>query len=124
METKVCRICNRTKSIDSFHKSKAYASGRKSECKICSQQYIKQYRVTHGKTEPKEQRNMNLRLTATRPEDYCDMYKFLTGIGYDVHGDVHLQFCEKYGFTYTPRASLSKNKTSVEDCSKMKNPSE
>jgi hypothetical protein len=37
-----------------------------------------------------------MRLNGVSKEDYLQMYEFLRGIGYDVDGDVHRQFLDKW----------------------------
>ena len=35
--------------------------------------------------------------------DYVNTYRFLKDIGYDITGDIHLQFCQKYNLEYKER---------------------
>ena len=35
--------------------------------------------------------------------DYVNTYRFLKDIGYDITGDIHLQFCQKYDLEYKER---------------------
>jgi hypothetical protein len=120
MDEMKCKSCGRIKSIESFGKSNAYKGGRRGDCKICVNTYQKEKRKLRV---PESSDVMDLRLSATRPSDYCDTYDFLERIGYDLSKDISMQFCEKHGLRYVPRDSRSVNKTTPEDCLKMKNPS-
>lgn len=58
-----------------------------------------------------------LNLIGTCKDDYCQMYSFLSKIGYNPELDIHSQFCEKWGIsTYKERVIKNKNKHTYDDC--------
>jgi hypothetical protein len=124
MSTKKCRLCKRIKSVDSFYKRTSYPDGRSNECKICINEYNRAYREKRKKDEvPKKREPVSeLRLNPTKPEQFCDMWDYLASAGYDVQGDIHFQFCERYGLTYNPIKVEVKNRVSYQDCLKLKDP--
>lgn len=125
MSTKVCRLCGKEKSIDSFYRRRAYTDGYAKECKICINIYNREYRNKRREEQKpvkKKERPPSIRLNATRPEDYCEMWDFLASCGYDVQGNVHLQFCLKYGLTPDTKLLSIKKRLSYTDCLKLKDP--
>ena len=44
---KVCNKCNQSKSVDDFHKKKSSPDGYRNQCKICVEEYMKEYRKEH-----------------------------------------------------------------------------
>lgn len=115
MDTKVCKRCGKVKKLESFYRNKNYPDGRTIYCKICQSEATKKsYEKTkdHLKVFP-------LRLTNTYLEDYCKMWDFLTQCGYDVQGDIHEQFCEKYNLTKRKkRKSKDENRFTIDQCIK------
>lgn len=45
--TKTCSQCNKTKSVDNFHKNKSRSDGRQGVCKECRVTYVKQHYETN-----------------------------------------------------------------------------
>lgn len=94
LETKVCKACNIEKNIKHFHRQTAVSSGYMARCKKCK---------LDGKIIPKEKKEKKeirpLTLAAPQIEDYIEMYKLMETIGYSLNGDIHEQFCKKYGLT-------------------------
>ena len=111
-----CIACGIEKSVESFHKSKAFTSGRNSKCAIC----VNNYNKVRNKKQNKETDTSLRGLIIVHPskEDYHKMYLFLKSVGYDPSGDIHKQFCEKYNLPYKTRDDKGKNKYSWNDCIK------
>jgi hypothetical protein len=127
MKTKVCRVCKREKSVESFYKRTSYPDGLANECRICINVYAREYRKRkkQEQQEPEDKVRKSppaIRLSATRPDDYCEMWEFLSSIGYDVNGNVHLQFCNKYGLTPDPIPLKIKKRLTYQDCQNRKDP--
>ena len=112
--TKTCIVCKKEKSVESFHKSKAFTDGRNSKCAIC----VNNYNKVRNK-EKKKETDPSLRgliIVHPKKDDFHKMYLFLQSIGYDPSGNIHQQFCDKYNLTYKERDDFSKNKFSYDDC--------
>ena len=112
--TKTCIVCKKVKSVESFHKSKAFTDGRNSKCAIC----VNNYNKVRNK-EKKKETDPSLRgliIVHPKKDDFHKMYLFLQSIGYDPSGNIHQQFCDKYNLTYKERDDFSKNKFSYDDC--------
>lgn len=114
MDKVVCVGCNIEKSVESFHKSKAFSTGRNSKCRIC----VNNYNKIRNKTLKKETDPSLRGLIIVHPskDDYHKMYLFLNSVGYDPSKDIHRQFCEKYNLPYKKRDIKGKNKYSWDDC--------
>lgn len=112
--TKTCITCKKEKSVESFHKSKAYTDGRNSKCAICVNNYNKIKNKEHKKETDPSLRGMVILLP--KKDDFHKMYLFLQSIGYDPSKDIHQQFCDKYNLTYKKRDVSQKNKFSYDDC--------
>ena len=60
-----------------------------------------------------------LNLIGACKADYCQMYSFLSKIGYNPEMDIHTQFCEKWGITDLKiRTEKNKNHYTYQDCKK------
>lgn len=110
MEVKVCRACNKTKSVDSFYKNGR--GGKVARCKQCISEG--RFIALRAKEPPKF--TAHIRLSKTDKEDYVKTYELLEKMGYDLNGDIHLQFCERYDLEpRNPRQSFNFY-FSAEDC--------
>ena len=78
--------------------------------------YYKKWREEKKKTPDPLGAHSALKLTNTKKTDYCDMYRFLGKIGYDLTRDIHIQFCEKYNLPLKKRPSKSQNHYGPNDC--------
>ena len=58
-----------------------------------------------------------LTLSGIKQDDYCQMYKMLSKMGFDVTMDIHPQFAKKWGLkvSKTPRKG-PENHWSYQDC--------
>lgn len=128
METRICKICKREKTINHYYKQPTGKGGYSGKCKICYLEYKRQWLL--GKGEPAVDKPSNeyskspfLRLGVTEKEDYCMTYEFLEKIGYDPNGDIALQFANKWGLKYKKRDKKSINQYTYDDCNK-KTPNE
>ena len=110
MELKTCRACNQVKSLTSYHKG---VKGRVlARCKICVSQ--KRLITLYGKESPKF--TEHIRLNKIKVEDYRKTYNLLEEMGYNPKEYIHLQFCEKYGFTPNIPIKEFNNRISYENC--------
>lgn len=101
METKICRVCEVEKPLESFYKCAKCIQGRMPTCKICDLQ---------GKKVEKEEKihqfNLDFRrkdeqhyiLAGATPNDYEVMWEILGKMGYNCHGDIHQQFLDRFNF--------------------------
>ena len=101
MEKKICKTCEKEKSLESFYSCKNCITGRQGSCKMCVFQGRTAKKKEEGKIHPfnKEFRRSDesyYNMAGTTKKDYDDMYDILAKIGYDVWGDVHQQFLDKY----------------------------
>lgn len=103
--TKICCACKKTKELKSFYRNKLFKSGYDNKCKICK--FEKKY--CRQKQSKKLQKSSSLRLSNITEKDWIDMYNFLTSLGYDISGDIHLQFCEKHSLK--PRNRMKEKST-------------
>jgi hypothetical protein len=104
VETKVCKCCNIERHITFFWR--IVGEKRQSRCKVCfkNKVFIQPRLLPEDKIEKKSKYNKShdeiFRLEAPNAEDYKFTYKFLESCGYDITGDIHKQFCEKYNLKY------------------------
>lgn len=90
LETKLCKACNKVKSLKSFHRTYGVLHAR---CKQCKLEGKKINRADIDRTD----RSKNyFRLNNTTKEDYIHTYRLLEAMGYDLKKDIHVQFCEKH----------------------------
>jgi hypothetical protein len=109
MERK-CITCGKIKKLTSFNKNKKKGvDGYIPRCKICVANNI------HSTIE-KEDKSPGPRLTKVSKNDYCNTYKLLRLMGYDITGDVHQQFAEKYDLSYKPKPDANIFKYAWWDC--------
>jgi hypothetical protein len=100
MENKICKACLKDKPIKEFYKTTAILDGYMNTCKKCKKEGRKIYReyptpskfnIEYAKSEESYGR-----LSPASPDDYRLLYDFLSSMGYDVNGDVHQQFLDKW----------------------------
>lgn len=97
MEKMRCVHCGQLKKKESFPIRKNNKSGYDSACKICRNSMTMEARKNN-----KMNLNLNpndtshLALRGITKQDYCQMYSLLSKLGYNVFGDIHLQFCERH----------------------------
>lgn len=119
MDSKICSVCLEERELIHFDKHKNGIKGVMSKCKDCRREYARKYQ-RKLKEEDTEVNFISMR--AVNKSDYCEMYSFLSKIGYNVEGDVHTQFLRKWNLdTPKERPRRAKNRYSYKDCCK-KNP--
>jgi superfamily II helicase len=124
---KICKQCGLEKKLTSFYKNRNNKDGLQSSCKICANHNVKYYRHLRRENEELQDKfdGKTLSMIGAVKSDYCEMYSFLSKIGYNVEEDIHLQFCEKWGIT-TPKQrkgrGSKKNRYSYKDCQQEKTP--
>jgi hypothetical protein len=113
---KICKSCGIEKNLTSYFKNSNRKDGVQPECKICMSNTVKNYRKK-AKEEREKFDTLTLNLIGSSKGDYCQMYSFMSKIGYNPEMDIHLQFCEKWGIsTYKERAVKHKNRFTYDDC--------
>lgn len=99
-EKKICKACGIKKLFKDFQKNPKMKSGRANCCKKCMAigNRIKDPNRASIETQLKweRMREDKSRLSPAKPEDYQVLYEFLSVMGYDVNGDVHQQFLDKW----------------------------
>lgn len=110
METKICNTCLVEKDIYEFYRNtKGYYYGKCIQC-------------LKNERENKQPRQYSGRVTQALRE-WCQTQRILSKIGYNLEGDIHLQFLEKFNLTgYKPRPNANKVSYKPEDCNKIKKP--
>ena len=88
-DTHICSMCNIEKKRANFDKIKGAHLGISPICRNCD---TNTYGVKH----------IQFHYEVTT-EDYVGTFELLRMIGYDTDGDIHKQFCDKYGLEYTKR---------------------
>ena len=118
MEEKKCYACGRLKSLKSFYKLQKSKDGHMARCKICTNSYnVNQRKKKKVVDELEKYSGHNLKFGIPKKEDYCFMYMIMDRLNYDIHSDISLQFCERYGLTYQPRQNPKDfNKFHPKDC--------
>jgi len=110
VEKKICRACGIEKRLKSFQTLK---SGNKGNvCHLCKSLGKRILREPKPSRVPK---NIALQMGFVRKGDYVEMYKYLEKIGYDLTKDIHVQFCERHGFTPNSPKKTFKNHYSPSD---------
>ena len=116
---KICKNCKIEKDIDSFYIKRSNPDGKQSVCKICTATMSKEY-SDKKKEIPKKKDSFNtqhLNIVGVTKNDYCAMYNFLSKIGYNVEGDIHTQFMNKWSLKVSNRPRKGKpNQFSYQDC--------
>ena len=123
---KICKTCGLEKKITSYFKNRNNRDGLQSSCKICVTNKVKYYRQLKKDTESKDRERWDskaLNIIGASKGDYCQMYSFMSKIGYNPEMDIHLQFCEKWGIkTPKQRSVKAKNQFTYQDCQEQKTP--
>lgn len=114
MTSKVCYKCKREKKIESFYKDKRYKDGHTSYCKICQRDAVK--KSIDKKNQSQLSKQSGLRLTNVSLDDYCEMWRILEMIGYNLEGDIHHQFCEKFDLPPKKKNKKSLNRFTLDEC--------
>lgn len=112
---KKCKRCGKEKKKSSFYKCKNYPDGLDYYCKICKNDSQKKYRKNLPKSSTSTDRD--LLMSGINKKDWCNTYRFLKHIGYDINGDIHKQFSEKYSLKYKKRPLRNNITFKPEDCS-------
>ena len=60
--------------------------------------------------------SVDIKLVCPKKQDYCGMYELLENLDYNIHEDIHLQFCEKHGLTPKKRPARAQNQYGLDDC--------
>jgi hypothetical protein len=111
METKICKICEIEKPLESFYVCHKCHKGRQATCKICilEKRNKKDKPIHQFNKEFRKSEAAHFSMAGCTKQDYMDMYELLRDMGYDVDGDVHQQFLnrhnqnEKYPMKYKKR---------------------
>jgi hypothetical protein len=112
---KLCTRCNLEKDVTLFHRRKRATDGYQSNCKLCCNDI---QRIRRGNLDYEGRKNTkDINLIGVKKEDYCNMYLFLSKMGYNIEGDIHSQFCEKWSIidSKQPRKGID-NAWSYEEC--------
>ncbi len=86
-------------TLNKFHKCQNCSQGTVNICKMCKSKGLK---IPKDYVKPEFNRKwsnndkMDFRLNGVSKEDFRVMYEFLRGSGYNVDGDVHQQFLDKW----------------------------
>jgi hypothetical protein len=103
MEKIICNSCEVEKDITSFYKCKDCRDGVSKVCKMCRVQgkkSTKSDRTIHPfniKFRQNEESFYNM--AGTTPKDYQQMWEILSLMNYNLEGDIHLQFINKWNQT-------------------------
>lgn len=103
-ETKLCKVCGKTKKLSQFYKDHKMSKGRMSRCKICFNAGKTIYKIVNPRTTGFSS-PLDLYLRFPCESDYRKMYELLSNLGYNVCGDIHKQFCDKYNLETIERSS-------------------
>ena len=99
-EKKICKACGIEKPVTEYHKNPKMKTGRANVCKKCVALGVRITDPNKASVETQlkweKLREDKSRLSPAKPEDYQVLYEFLTIMGYDVNGDVHQQFLDKW----------------------------
>jgi hypothetical protein len=116
---KICHTCGIEKELDSFYKRSGTKDNRQTSCKICMKINNSTYK-DKKKVEEQEMEGFDynaLNLIGVSKDDYCQMYSFLSRIGFNPELDIHSQFIKKWGIsTYKERQVKHKNRFTYDDC--------
>lgn len=109
---KQCIKCKKTKAHSSFHNNIRMKDGKSQTCKICVNTKAKEYRK---EPKGKEKFTIDMRAGTIRKGEYCLMWNILSSLGYDIHKNIHEQFCEKYNLP-TKQKPAYRIKWCFDDC--------
>ena len=122
---KICKTCFEEKDIDDFFKKTMSPDGHQPSCKICTCRLSKEYAIAKKERDKDFPNRKNkwdrstLTLTGISKGDYCNMYYFLSKIGYNPEMDIHTQFCEKWSLLVSNESRKGdENHYTYEDCKK------
>jgi len=119
MESKICGICLQERELIHFDKTKQNLSGYSYRCKDCRREYARKHHQILKERLDNDIETWNMR--AVNKNDYCQMYSFLSKIGYNLQEDIHTQFLKKWNLESPKRrGKRQQNKYSYEDCCKKK----
>lgn len=115
MEKLICNACGVEKVLSSYYRCKECKHGVMKICKMCklsgktsqkADDYIHPFNLDFRKTE-----EQHYSLQGCTKEDYMEMYRILTLMGYDVNkGDIHRQFLDRYNPTLEKPMKYKKRK--------------
>lgn len=113
MEKMKCNACQIEKNITSFYKCKDCKNGVIKICKSCKLKGIKSKRrddyIHPFNLNFRNDESSQISLANTTKEDYEQMYLVLKNMGYNINGDIHQQFIDKFNLqtdepmNYKPR---------------------
>jgi len=116
MDKIICNSCQVEKDLSSFYKCKECRDGVSKVCKICALtkrrkgKEMKEEKIHPFNKEFRRSEESYYNMAGTTPKDYKDMWEILSLMGYNVEGDIHLQFINKMNQTLLKPLKYKKKK--------------
>lgn len=115
-------MCKTVKPLTEFYKKGRNYDGYQISCKECFSVYMKNWRDNRKPkkvkiTEPPTGKDTTLMMIGVTKQDYCEMYRILSKIGYNPELDIFPQFAEKWSLNVSnePRKG-NPNQFTYKDC--------
>jgi hypothetical protein len=119
MEQKICKTCEVSKPLNQYYSCKNCNGGLQGSCKMCILNKRVAKKRAEGKIHPfnkefRKSEDAHFSMAGCTPRDYRDMWEILSLMGYDVWGDVHQQFLDKFNLYEKKPMKYQKRKRGFE----------
>lgn len=118
MDMKKCRVCNELKPITEYRTRKGNLDGLDHKCKDCDREYQRKYREGYRtKSDINYINSKHIDIKGIRKSEWCETYRILSILGYNVSYDIHTQFIERHpGLVYKDRPTRNVKSFTSDDC--------
>ena len=115
---KKCRICNELKPLEGYRLRPGNLDGRDNKCKECDKEYQRKYKEGYRIRSDVNYISSNyIDIKGIRKSEWCQTYRILSILGYNLSEDIHTQFVEKHpGMTLKTRPARNVKSFTPDDC--------
>lgn len=115
---KKCRVCNQVKPLTEYRKRPGNLDGLDNKCKECDKEYQRKYKEGYrARSDVNYIESKHIDMKGIRKSEWCQTYRILSILGYNVEDDIHTQFVARHpGMTSKQRPTRNHKSFTADDC--------
>ena len=115
---KICRVCEESKPLTEFRVRPQNLGGLDHKCKDCDREYQRKYKSGYrARSDVNYIESKHIDMKGIRKSEWCQTYRILSILGYNVEDDIHTQFVERHpGMTLKQRPARNIKSFTADDC--------